>query len=201
MEISTEHTILNAAKEIFIKKGYSGARMQEIADAAGINKAMLHYYFRSKDKLFQVILEQSMGQLIPKVARSFEKEGSVTEKFEFLITNYVQTIRENPHLPIFILHELSQNRTEFLLRLKENISHFPNFQLFFQQITEEIQSGKIRQFDPIHLLLNIISMCVFPFIAKPVVTNLIGLPDSLFDQMMLIREKEVTAFMKSALQP
>ena len=201
MKKTTEQIILNAAKEVFIKKGYTGARMQEIADAAGINKAMLHYYFRSKAKLFQVILEQTMEQLIPKVARAFDMEGTVVEKFEFLIKNYIQAIRENPHVPIFILHELSQNRIEFLVKIKENLTHFPNFQQFFQQIELEIKAGKIRAFNPIHLLLNIMSLCVFPFIAKPVVTNLVGLPDLIYDQLMQEREKEVIRFVKNALMP
>ncbi len=201
MQVTTEHIILNAAKDIFVKKGYAGARMQEIADEAGINKAMLHYYFRSKAKLFQVILEQTMGQLIPKVAQAFEMEGIVIEKIEFLIQNYIQTIRENPHVPMFILHELSQNRVEFLVRIKEKMTQFPNFQQFFQQIESEAKAGKIRAFNPVHLLLNIMSLCVFPFIAKPVVTNLVGIPDLMYDQLMQQREKEVIKFVKNALSP
>jgi AcrR family transcriptional regulator len=200
MAENTEIAILEAAKKVFTERGYSGARMQEIADEAKINKAMLHYYFRSKEKLFQVIIEDTMALIIEKFGQALESEGTVIEKFEKIIEVYILNIKENPHLPIFILHELSQNRLQFLEAVKGKIHHLPNFLEFFQQIQEEQDAGLIKQIPPVHLLLNVMSMCVFPFVVKPVFCNIIEIPEEQFDLLMDQRVEVVTKFMKSAIE-
>ena len=200
MAENTEIAILEAAKKVFTARGYSGARMQEIADEAKINKAMLHYYFRNKEKLFTVILEETMAMVIDKFGKALESEGTVIEKFEKIIEAYISNIQENPHMPIFILHELSQNRLQFLEAVKSKIHHLPNFLEFFQQIQDEQERGLIKPFPPMHLLLNVMSMCVFPFIVKPVFCNIIEIPEEQFDMMMEQRVEVVTNFVKGALE-
>jgi TetR/AcrR family transcriptional regulator len=199
MAENTEIAILEAAKKVFTKSGFSGARMQEIADEAKINKAMLHYYFRSKEKLFQVIIEDTMALVVEKFGQALESEGTVIEKFEKIIEVYISNIKENPHLPIFILHELSQNRLQFLDAMKGKIHRLPNFIDFFQQIQEEQEAGLIKPIPPIHLLLNVMSMCVFPFVVKPVFCNIIEIPEEQFDLLMDQRVEVVTKFVKSAI--
>jgi AcrR family transcriptional regulator len=200
MAENTETLILEAAKKVFTRRGYSGARMQEIADEAQINKAMLHYYFRSKEKMFKVIIEDAMALIVGKFGQALESEGTVMEKFEKIIEVYISTIREHPHLPIFILHELSQNRLDFLEAVKGKIHHMPNFLAIFQQIQEEQDAGLIKPFPPIHLLLNVLSMCVFPFVVKPVFCNIIEIPEAQFDMLMGHRVEVVTQFVRSALE-
>lgn len=200
MPETTEQIILNKAKAVFMQKGYAGARMQEIADEAGINKAMLHYYFRSKEKLFGVIVEEVVQGLVPRLSEAIEGEGTVTEKLEKVIRLYISMIKENPYMPMFILHELSQNRTEFILRMKKKVARLPNFSAFFAQIMEEQSAGIIRLINPIHLLLNVLGMVIFPFVAKPMVVNLVGLPGEQFDEMMKDRADVVVEFMKNALK-
>ena len=199
MAENTEIAILEAAKKVFTARGYSGARMQEIADEAKINKAMLHYYFRNKEKLFTVILEDTMAMVVDKFGQALESDGTVIEKLEKIIEAYVSNIRENPHMPIFLLHELSQNRLQFLDAVKRKIHHLPNFMEFFQQIQSEQDAGLIKPVMPMHLLLNVMSMCVFPFIVKPVFCNIIEIPEDQFDMMMEQRIEVVTDFVKSAL--
>ena len=200
MAENTEIAILEAAKKVFTKRGFSGARMQEIADEAKINKAMLHYYFRNKEKLFQVILEDTMASIVEKFGQALESEGTVMEKFENIIEAYITKIKENPHMPIFILHELSQNRLQFLDAVKRRIHHLPNFLEFFQQIHEEQEAGLIKEMPPMHLLLNVMSMCIFPFIVKPVFCNIIEIPEEQFDMLMDQRIEVVTEFVRSALE-
>ena len=200
MAENTEIAILEAAKKVFTKRGFSGARMQEIADEAKINKAMLHYYFRNKEKLFQVILEDTMAMIVEKFGQALESEGTVMEKFERIIEVYISNIKENPHMPIFLLHELSQNRLQFLDAVKSKIHHLPNFLEFFQQIQKEQEAGLIKPIAPMHLLLNVMSMSIFPFIVKPVFCNIIGIPEEQFDLLMDQRVEVVTQFVKNAIE-
>ena len=200
MSGNTETAILEAAKKVFTARGFAGARMQEIADEAQINKAMLHYYFRNKEKLFRVILEDTMAMVVEKFGQAVESKGTVMEKFEKIIEAYISNIKENPHMPIFILHELSQNRLEFLETVKSKIHHLPNFMEFFQQIQSEQDAGIIKRVPPLHLLLNVMSMCVFPFIVKPVFCNIVEIPEEQFSKLMEERVEVVTNFVKSALE-
>ncbi len=200
MAENTEAAILEAAKKVFIKRGFAGARMQEIADEAQINKAMLHYYFKSKEKLFAVIIQQTMAMVIEKFGQVLESEGAVIEKFERIIEVYITNIRENPHIPIFILHELSQNHLQFLETIKSKIHRMPDFLKFFQQIQEEQEAGLIKPVPPVHLLLNVISMCVFPFVVKPVFCNIIEFPEEQFDLLMAQRIEIVSQFVRNAME-
>src|SRR5215831_5817845 len=102
---NTEKRILAAAKKVFLTKGMDGARMQDIADAAGINKALLHYYFRSKEKLFEKIFTEAMSGLFPKINSILESEQTVFEKIEMICGEYIDQIQQTPYLPMFILSE------------------------------------------------------------------------------------------------
>ncbi len=119
-DISTEEKILEAAKEVFLKKGFDGARMQEIADTAGINKAMLHYYFRTKDRLFEHIFVTAISNIFPKVGGIFISDAPFEDKIRAFIRDYLSFILQNPFLPIFILHEMSANPERL-------IEHFTKF--------------------------------------------------------------------------
>src|ERR1044071_6846198 len=102
---NTEERILEAAKTAFMKYGLYGARMQDIADAAGINKALLHYYFRSKEKLFETIFIEVVKDFLPRINELFESNKTVTEKIEMFCAAYIDQIRKTPYLPVFILNE------------------------------------------------------------------------------------------------
>src|SRR5690349_22190096 len=99
---STQDRILDAARKVFVRKGMAGARMQDIADEAGINKALLHYYFRSKEKLFEQIFKELSFQFLPRVNAIFESDGSLFEKIEMFCSEYISKMIENPFIPLFI---------------------------------------------------------------------------------------------------
>ena len=102
---NSEEKILNAAQSVFIQKGMDGARMQEIADEAGINKALLHYYFRTKQKLFEAILKKVFSNILPNLMDMVHSDLPIEEKLGIFIENYIDLLMENPYLPNFILKE------------------------------------------------------------------------------------------------
>src|SRR5258706_4583523 len=105
---TTEERILDAARKVFVRNGMSGARMQDIADEAGINKALLHYYFKNKRKLFEEIFMEAADELFPRINKIFRSEESLFVKIERFCDEYISVVLENPYLPLFVLNELSQ---------------------------------------------------------------------------------------------
>lgn len=106
---NTEERILKAARTVFIEKGYNGARMQEIADKAEINKAMLHYYFRDKEKLFYQIFEIVFQEFFPMITDIIDSEMKFEDKIRQICNNYVSLFQKNPYIPLFILSEINRN--------------------------------------------------------------------------------------------
>jgi TetR/AcrR family transcriptional regulator len=200
-KITTEERILAAAKTVFTQKGYAGTRMQEVADTAGINKAMLHYYFRSKEKLFRVILSEALNVLAPVVLRVLKSDKDVLGKLEDMVNNYLQILLDRPHLPLFVMHELSQNQGSFVKEMMKSQNTQPYVMAFFQQVIEEGEQGKIRKVDPIHLMMNTMSMIVFPFISWPMITTAAGMPEEMFQPILEQRKEQIMDFLRAALRP
>ena len=201
MKENTENTILEVARKQFVQNGFAATRMQEIADEAGINKAMLHYYFRSKEKLYHEIVVYTLGFFFPKIAEAMEAEGSFWDKTERIVDTYIKTLLEHPEIPIFIMSELSQERDQFIKELKKGSAHFPSLQTFFMQMTDEMNAGKIKEIPPIHLILNILGMTVFPFIAKPMFRTIFDFDNSAFESLMRERKDVIITFLRNALKP
>ncbi|OAV44051.1 TetR/AcrR family transcriptional regulator [Lewinella sp. 4G2] len=197
----TEEKILQAAEKIFQEKGYAGTRMQAVADEAGINKAMLHYYFRSKEKLFRVILTKAINEVSPVLISSLNSDKDVMGKLRDLVANHIRLLLERPHLPLFIMHELSQNQGKFVTDMAMQTDAPTTIMGFFQQVMEEGQAGKIRLINPIHLILNVMSLVVFPFVARPMVVTVAGVPEEMFRQVLEERTEEVLAFVAGGLRP
>jgi len=197
--ISTEKKILIAAKAVFTKKGFAAARMQEIADTAEINKGLLHYYFRSKEKLFDAVFEEALLEFIPQMNEIFESELPLFQKIEHFVENYINFILKNPQLPIFIINELNQNPNIFIEKMKKR-NAFPNPMKLMMQIQTEVQRGNIREINPVQLVVHILSMCAFPFLAKPMLETVLHLDDSSYIPFLQSRKKEIVSFVKHAIQ-
>lgn len=196
---STEGKILEAAQKVFQKKGLAGARMQDIADEAGINKALLHYYFRSKEKLFELVLEDAMGRVIPPVVEIWESEGSLHEKIERFVTHYITVMTENKYIPQFVIHELAQNQNHVKHLLHKGLK--PPKDKIFAQIQAAVQRGEIRPIQPIELMLNLISLCLFPIIAQDLIKGMMEIPDELYEAMLQQRKQSIIQFIYNALRP
>lgn len=184
----TEKEILAAAKKIFVEKGYAGARMQAIADEANINKAMLHYYFRSKEALFNRIMEGIVEIMANQFLPALSGKGTVLEKVERLVDGYTDAVTKNPYIPMFVLNEISQNQLKFQDNLKNKLQKNNVFPRFMMQIQSEQQQGLLRPIAPHHFMLTVMSLIVFPFVAKPVFVNMLEIPEMMYTGMMMERK-------------
>ncbi len=187
--MTTEEKIFNAARIIFQKKGFAGARMQEIADGAGINKAMLHYCFKNKELLFQAVFMNAFGQLAPQINEIFNSSESVFEKIKKFTDSYISFVIQNPYLPAFVIQEMNNN-PEFVMSFL-NDENKPNPSQFALQIEKEIREGIIIDINPKQLLLDIFSMTAFPFVAQTLVKGILQLTDAEFMQMMEERKTSI----------
>ncbi len=201
MELDTATHILNVAKKHFVQNGFAATRMQDIADEAGINKALLHYYYRSKDKLYQEIVSSQLAIIAPRLSEALSTDKPLWDKLESLVNTYITTLLEHPELPLFIMTELSQKKESFIVELKKSNSLFPAFQKLLAEMEAEMDAGRIVSIPPFHLFLNVISLSVFPFMAKPLFTNLFEVPDTVFEVMMNERKSIIINFLKNALLP
>ncbi|MCI4442484.1 MAG: TetR/AcrR family transcriptional regulator [Lentimicrobium sp.] len=187
--MTTEEKIFNAARIVFQKKGFSGARMQEIADEAGINKAMLHYCFKNKEFLFKAVFMNAFGQLAPQINEIFNSEDTVFDKIKKFTYSYISFVMLNPYLPQFVIQEMNNN-PEFIMAFLNNEKR-PNPAILISQIEKEIAGGIIKPINPKQLLLDIFSMTVFPFAAQMMVKGMIQISDAEFNQMMEERKTSI----------
>jgi AcrR family transcriptional regulator len=194
---NTEEKILNAATNVFVAKGMEGARMQEIADTAGINKALLHYYFRSKEKLFEAIFSNVIDMAFPRLTQILKSDVSFVTKMDQVIDAYIALLRKHPFIPVFVLKELNRDPSGlFKLVIKYGL----NPQVIVDQLQEAMDRGEIVHMDPRHLAINVISMCVFPFAARPVLNFLLFKDDhQALDQFYAGRAEVIKKFVAEAI--
>jgi TetR/AcrR family transcriptional regulator len=180
--MTTEEKIFNAARIVFQKKGFSGTRMQEIADEANINKAMLHYFFKNKEQLFENVFMHAFSQLAPQINDIFNSDESVFDKIKKFTSSYISFVMEHPYLPSFIIQEMNNN-PEFVIRFL-NHDNRPNPFMLLNQIENEIQKGILKPIPAKQLLLDIFAMTVFPFAAQILVKGIIQIEDQEFNLLM-----------------
>lgn len=196
----TEQRILKAAEEVFHEKGYDGARMREIADQAGINKGLLHYYFKTKDKLFEAIFGMALKALLSKIRTILELETTLEEKMNLIVDHYMALVMRNPDLPKFVIGELNKNPDAFIARnVNDRIKQtFADLQ---KSIQNEVDLGRIKPIDARQLLMNLISMIIFPFIGRPMMQVLFAVDNNEFKNLMVERREHIKNFIKQALRP
>jgi TetR/AcrR family transcriptional regulator len=196
---TTEEKIMEAARKVFVRKGMYGARMQDIADEAGINKALVHYYYKNKQKLFEEIFMEAAGKLFPRVNAIFVSEEPLFTKIEKFCEEYISVVLANPYLPLFVLNEMNQDPIYFFNKLW-NGKQKPNPQKFLEQIQEEVNKGTIKNFSPLQLLMNLLSLTIFPFIGKPIFQMTLGIDELQFRMFMEQRKKEIPKFIIDAIK-
>ena len=182
-KVNTEEKILEVAKRVFVRRGFNGTRMQEIADEAGINKALLHYYYRSKERLFFVIFEELLDILAKTITDLINSTSDIYELIDKFVDFYTEFLKKNPHMPIFILNEIYQNPE----RMKERLSksgNFPKAEELLSKLNVQMANGEIKTFNLIYFIINMISMCIFPFIAQPLIQSVFQVGDAMYDFML-----------------
>lgn len=190
---STEIKIFEAAREIFQSKGLEGARMQEIADKAEINKSMLHYYYRSKEKLFEKVYQLSIIKVIPQIAGLLNEDLPLEAKLRNFAIKYLELIKLNPDIPLFVLHEMNKNPG----RLKTFMLHEigKKIQPFLNQIQEEREKGNTVDLPAEQIMANIMSLLIFPFIGRPVFQVIFDKDDSDFEKFIDERIKYLPEYL------
>ncbi len=198
-ENNTEKQILEAAKNIFQQKGMDGARMQEIADTAGINKSMLHYYYRSKQKLFDAVFKSAINLMAPKIIKIVETDEHLFDKIRSFTNKYISFMNKHSFIPTFIIQELNRNpdmiKEVFISKFDDSIS-----EKLKKQIEELVEKGGIKPIKPEHLLINIVSMSIFPFMAKPLLSAVLQKNEKQYKQLINERKMHVAEFVIDAIK-
>jgi TetR/AcrR family transcriptional regulator len=197
-EQSTENKILDAARNVFMRKGMLGARMQEIADEAGINKALLHYYYRSKEKLFAAIFENILVGFIPKLFGVINSDLPLEVKVYQVAEKYTELLIRHGEMPLFVLHELQRNPDKLFRKLPGRGDIFANLD---RQLKEEADKGNIRPIATEMFMMNVVSMLVFPFVGRPVYQQITDMDDDQYRRFLEDRTQEVPKFIMNALRP
>jgi AcrR family transcriptional regulator len=185
---STEEQIKEAARRVFTAKGYAATRTRDIAEESGFNLALINYYFRSKEKLFDIIMTEQLQMFIHSISGILNDEQTTLQnKIALIADHYIDMLIANPGLPIFIMNEVNVSPE----KLMEKLGFGFNIKEFYivKQWQQMVVAGKLSPATPIHLIMNMISMIVFPFVASPMMRQQTGKSIAEFNELMLERKK------------
>ena len=203
----TEQRILDAARTVFLRRGTAGARMQEIAQEAGVNQALLHYYFRSKEGLSMAVFRQIAGRIFPALVETLGADISIDEKIDRLIALYLENMMRNPFLPGYLISELHHHPERVPQLLASAFGGHPGHVMpplllkLGAQIDERVAAGTMRPIAPEQFAINLVSLCIFPFAARPMLHIAFGMDDEAFARFIEQRKTELPAFFRNALRP
>ena len=178
---STQHKIVSEAIDVFQRKGFTGARMQEIADRAGINKAMLHYYFKTKEDLFSQVFQQALTLFVVNIQQILGSDRTLIEKINQYVDYTVSALSANPSIPSFVLHEINRDpqrlTTYFAGRDRLDLTRF----------TQHFASAQhANQF-----FTDMVSLCVYPFVARPMLEKLFAMTPQAYEQFLHQRKESI----------
>lgn len=197
---TTEEKIKEAARKLFVKNGFAATKTRDIAQEAGINLALLNYYFRSKEKLFELIMLENMSQFIGGVSEVLnDAETNLEGKVEGIVALYIDMLLIRPDMPLFILTEIRNdpNRLLGLMESKVNLQKT----VLMVQLQEAIQAGRLMPVHPLHFLANVIGLTVFPFIGRPLLQRIGQMNEAEFEAFVKERRKLVPKWMMTMFAP
>lgn len=203
----TEQRILHAARSVFVRRGTSGARMQEIAEEAGVNQALLHYYFRSKEGLAEAVFRETAGRLLPSIVQLFASDASIEEKVERFVHLYIDAMRQSPFIPGYIVSELHFHPDRITGLASQIAGVHPAkvmrgyLRRLGAQIDERVAEGTLRPVSPEQFLLNLFALTVFPFVARPLLHVALDMDEKKFGRFLDERRATLPAFILNALRP
>ncbi|MBN2366973.1 MAG: TetR/AcrR family transcriptional regulator [Calditrichaeota bacterium] len=199
----TEEKILKAAREIFIRDGRDGARMEEIARHAGLNKALLHYYFRSKEKLYRMVFQKEFQQVVSDLFQSLEPDLIFRDFLLSFINNYINRLQQHPHIVGFLLWEIRRGGEDFSVTIKNILLQNDGFlpEGIIKKINHAIQKKEIRALDSRHLFMNLIAMCIYTFITEPLLSIIFPDVEVNSEKFLEIRKNEIFKLIWNGIQP
>ena len=196
--MNSEERIKAAARKVFHQKGYAGTRTRDIAEEAGINHAMVNYYFRSKEKLFQIVMIETMTYFFQGISAILNEETtSLEQKIEQVVAKYIDLLLEEPELPTFVFNEVRTNPEPFI----ENTPIGETLQnsVLARQYTEAVARGEVSEPNLLQMVLNVISLVIFPFIAQPILIALNKIDNDQYKALILERKKLIPQWIKAML--
>ena len=204
---SAEERILDAAHRVFLRRGSAGARTQEIADEAGVNKALLHYYFRTKERLAAAVFRRAASRLLPPVIATLGSDDDLETKVARVVEIELDVLLAHPYLPGYIIAELTHQPE----RVRQFVAALTGVSIddlaprvlgtLAEQIRERVRDGRMRPIATEQFLLNLLSLCVFPFAARPMVQAILRLDDDAFARFIARRKRELPTFFLQGLRP
>lgn len=194
----TETKIKEVARRVFLEYGYEGTKIRQIADEAGVNLAMVNYYFRSKEQLFKSIYLETFREFIGRIAVLVNEETPLEVKIWKIVDRYTDFILENPSVPTFILSEMRQDGPAFFQEMK--IKGLIDGSYFRRQLIEEAEKGNIRPVEPIQVIVIIMSNIVFPVMAQPIISYVGSLDTNGFRQFMETRKRMIPEMIMAYLR-
>jgi AcrR family transcriptional regulator len=198
LDSSTEAKIKEAARKLFTQKGFSEVTTREIAAEAGINLALLNYYFRSKEKLFDIVMRENFTQFVLGIAIIFhDDKSSVEEKIDRIVSYYIDMIALNPDLPMFLLSEIRRNPQALADKLDAEVNILRT--AFMKELMEKRKAAKLPPLHPLHIISNLIGMTVFPFVASPLLRRVGKVSPEEFNALMQERKKLIPVWLKAML--
>lgn len=206
-EKETEERILEAAHTVFLRRGTAGARMQDIAEEAGVNQALLHYYYRNKAALAEAVFVRAARSLMPPVLATLSADLPLKAKVERVVNLEIDNLLRSPFLPGYILSELNHHpdRADQLARAmigdRVNAVVPDMFGVLARQISEAVDAGTMRPITPDQFVVNLLSLCIFPFAARPMLKFLLGTGGGTFEDFIARRRTELPRFFLNALRP
>jgi AcrR family transcriptional regulator len=185
---STEEKIKNAARKVFYQKGFAATRTRDIAQEAGINLALLNYYFRSKQKLFDIIMLETIQGFFQSMRAVFnDPQTSLEKKIEILVDRYIDLLVHEPEIPLFIMSEIRTDPQALVEKM--DIKNILLNSYLVKQYEEAAGTGKVASQNLLHFLMNLIGLMVFPFIASPLIKIIGAVDDEKFNELMEERKK------------
>ena len=197
-DTSTEERIKAAARKVFHQRGYAATRTRDIAEEAGVNHAMVNYYFRSKEKLFQMVMVETMTLFFQGVSAILNDEStSLEEKIERVVANYIDLLLEEPELPTFMFNEVRTNPEPFIAQTP--IREILQDSVLARQYAEAVAQGQVREPNLFHTILNVISLVIFPFISQPIFMALELMDRDTYKALMLQRKALIPQWIQGML--
>jgi AcrR family transcriptional regulator len=191
-EKNMEERILEAAEELFLEQSFANTTTGQIAKLAGCNQALVHYYYRTKDNLFDKIFEEKARLLFSGILKVETADIPLEEKIREMVGAHFDFLRQNPRLVPFVLNEIMFNPAR-LSSLVDKLQQYPKSILaqLELQLKEAIERGDIRPISAVDLMLTAVSLNIAPFFIMTVMRKAIDLPDSVVDGLLKERKQEV----------
>ena len=179
-----ENKIIEVAKALFIEKGYAETSMSEIAAKAGINRPGLHYYFRTKDKMFEAVFGDILLSIVPKIFDIIsQKDMNIERRIEEMIDTYYALFIDNPKLPMFMMREINRD-ANLLIKTATQLNIHEKFRHSLDSIEQEMKEGKLKQVPIRFMFYNISSLLTIPFLTQDLTYSILLEEGETFEDML-----------------